>query len=97
MSQKSADTAQRIDEVVRLSLSPRHLEVIDDSHKHAGHAGAREGGGHFTLVIVSEAFAGQSLLARHRTVNALLAEELKSRIHALALKTLTPEEWAQRA
>ena len=79
---------------LREALSPSHLEVIDESHLHAGHAGARSGGGHYRVLVVSEVFAGKAALARHRLVNALFAEELKHDIHALALTTMTPEEWA---
>ena len=75
------------------ALKPARLDIVDDSHRHAGHAGARpEGESHFTVTIVSAAFAGQSRVARQRAVYGLLAAELKSDIHALSLTTLTPEE-----
>jgi BolA protein len=75
-------------------LAPTYLEVVDESHRHAGHAGARGGGGHYIATIVSEAFAGKSLLERQRLVYALVAEEMRSgAIHALALTTKTPAEW----
>ena len=75
------------------ALSPTRLDIVDDSHRHAGHAGARsEGESHFTVTIVAAAFAGQSRVARQRTVYGLLAAELKSDIHALSLVTQTPEE-----
>jgi BolA protein len=77
------------------ALSPVHVEVVDESHLHAGHAGARSGGGHYRVVVVSEAFSGKSPLARHRLVNTLFAEELRHDIHALALTTLTPAEWSK--
>ena len=74
-------------------LTPRRLDVVDESHLHAGHAGARDGGeSHFRVEIVAAAFAGLSRVARQRLVYGLLAEELKGPIHALALRTLTPEE-----
>lgn len=74
-------------------LEPERLEIRDESHLHAGHAGAREGGeSHFRLLIVSSKFEGASRVARQRMVNDLLREELKDRIHALAMKTLTPAE-----
>ncbi len=74
-------------------LNPIRLAVVDDSHRHAGHAGANpEGESHFTIEIVSEAFAGKSRVERHRMVNALLAEELAGRVHAMALRTLAPGE-----
>ncbi|HUC09750.1 MAG TPA: BolA family protein [Stellaceae bacterium] len=74
-------------------LAPTRLDIVDESHRHAGHAGARpEGETHFALTIVAAAFAGQSRVARQRLVYQILAEELTTRIHALSLTTLTPEE-----
>lgn len=74
-------------------LCPERLEIEDEGHLHAGHAGAREhGGGHFRVTVVSSAFEGLDPVARHRKVYALLEEELKTRVHALALTTLTPAE-----
>jgi len=75
------------------ALSPAHLEVIDNSAKHAGHAGARpQGESHFAVIVVSSAFEGQNRVQRQRMVYAALAEEMANDIHALELKTLTPEE-----
>ncbi len=75
------------------ALSPDRLEIIDDSHRHAGHAGARpEGETHFTVEIVAARFAGHSRVERQRLVYAALADLLRERVHALALRTLTPEE-----
>jgi len=82
-----------LEETLRRGLDPEHLVVEDESAQHAGHPGAASGGGHFRVLIVSEAFRGQSLLARQRTVYALLGEAMRTTIHALALRTLTPEEW----
>lgn len=77
------------------ALAPQRLEVIDESHLHAGHAGAREGGqSHFRLFVVSSSFEGLSRVARQRLVNDLLREELSGPVHALAMKTLTPQEAA---
>ncbi len=74
-------------------LSPARLDIVDESHRHHGHAGAGpEGESHFHIEIVSAAFEGKSAVARQRLVYALLAEELKSRVHALSLSTLTPAE-----
>lgn len=79
------------------ALKPTRLAIIDDSHRHAGHAGHNpDGESHFTIEVVSEAFAGKSRVDRHRMVNALLAEELAGRVHAMALVTLTPDEEARR-
>lgn len=80
------------------NLEPVRLDVIDDSEKHRGHGGYREGGEtHFTVRIVSHRFAGASRLARHRMVNDLLADELRERVHALAIEARTPEEAAAGA
>jgi BolA protein len=74
-------------------FAPVRLEVEDESHRHIGHEGARPGGEtHFAVTVVSAAFAGQSRVARQRLVYDALAEELATRIHALSLKTLAPEE-----
>ena len=74
------------------SLDPLRLELIDDSAKHAGHAGARSGGGHYRLLIVSESFCGKSTLARHRLVYDALGELMRSKIHALSIQSLAPDE-----
>ena len=74
-------------------FAPIRLEIIDESHRHAGHAGARpEGETHFAVTIVSAGFAGQSRVARQRLVYQTLAEELATRVHALSLTTLAPAE-----
>ena len=74
-------------------FAPLHLEILDESAKHAGHPGARAGGGHFRVVIVSEAFVGKNRLGRHRAVHEQLGDAFKNEIHALSLQALTPEEW----
>lgn len=73
-------------------LAPIRLELIDDSALHAGHEGAKSGGGHYRLLIVSTAFAGKSTVARHRLVYDALGELMRRQIHALSIKSLTPEE-----
>ena len=76
------------------AFAPAEIEVVDDSERHRGHSGYREGGEtHFNVRIVAEAFAGKSRVERHRMVHAALAEELSGRVHALALRVLTPQEW----
>jgi BolA protein len=76
------------------ALAPVRLEVEDQSAQHIGHAGHRPGGEtHFRIEIVSAAFAGLSRVERHRLVNALLADELAGPVHAMALSTLTPDEY----
>jgi BolA protein len=75
------------------AFAPERLEVIDDSHRHAGHAGARPGGEtHFTVHIVSPAFQGKSRLERHRLINEALASELEDGVHALAIRAAAPGE-----
>ncbi|HEX3536807.1 MAG TPA: BolA family protein [Stellaceae bacterium] len=72
---------------------PVRLEIIDDSQRHAGHAGAQPGGEtHFDVTIVSDAFGGMGRVARQRLVYETLADEIAGGVHALALRTLTPEE-----
>jgi BolA protein len=78
------------------ALEPSRLDIIDESHRHAGHAGARpEGETHFRVEIVASAFRGKSRVERQRLVYTILAEELKARVHALQLATRTPEEDAE--
>ncbi|MBN8264246.1 MAG: BolA family transcriptional regulator [Xanthomonadales bacterium] len=84
----------RIRALLGEALQPQRLEVADDSHKHAGHAGARGGQGHFSVDIVSAAFAGKLPLARHRMVYAALGSMMEDDIHALAIRARTPEEAA---
>ena len=74
------------------ALSPQSLEVQDDSHRHAGHAGAADGRGHFSVDIVSQAFAGLSPLARHRVVYAAVGSLMDTDIHALAIRARAPGE-----
>ena len=73
-----------------------HLEVIDESHLHAGHAGAKSGAGHFRVVIVSEQFAAAGRVERQRLVYKALADEMGPEIHALSMQTLTPAQWAEQ-
>jgi BolA family transcriptional regulator, general stress-responsive regulator len=86
---------ERLIERLSTQFTPEHMDVIDDSHLHAGHAGARSGGGHYTVVIVSPAFEGKSAVERHRMVYGALESEMQREIHALALTTRTPAEWAR--
>lgn len=76
------------------ALNPLHLEVLDDSARHAGHAGARSGGGHYQIHIVAAGFSGQNALARHRSIHAALADLMGGRIHAISITAQTPEELA---
>ena len=82
-----------IDEALRRDLAARSVDVVDESHLHAGHAGARPGGEtHFRVDIVSDAFAGKSRIERHRLVNDALAPAFARGLHALAIKARAPGE-----
>ena len=85
--------AERIETKLRTAFTPERLEIIDESDRHNGHAGAREEGEtHFRIVVVSEAFEGLGRVARQRMVNESLKAELDGPIHALSMRTLTPGE-----
>lgn len=85
------DRVDRIRERLNAALAPLELDVRDDSHRHAGHEGARDGRGHFHVRIVSAAFAGMAPLARHRAVYAALDSLMTTDIHALAVDARAPE------
>lgn len=74
------------------ALAPKELEITDESHKHVGHEGAKSGGGHFTVRIVSDDFEGKRLLERHRMVYQALGAAMQSDIHALSIQALAPDE-----
>ena len=83
----------QIREKLTRAFSPLALEVVKDSHRHAGHASSSgTGESHFTVKVVAQAFAGKSRLERHRMVNQALAAELAGRVHALAIDARAPEE-----
>ncbi len=85
--------AETIRDKLNTRFAPTRLDIVDESHRHAGHAGARpEGETHFSVTIVSAAFAGLNRVARQRLVYQTLAHELATRVHALSLTTLVPEE-----
>lgn len=91
----SQTVAQKITKKITKALDPEKILVEDESHLHAGHIGARpEGETHFRLTVVSNRFVGMTLVNRHRLINEALAEELQGPVHALAIKSLTPEEAA---
>lgn len=91
---KREDRPAAIRAALQEALAPERLEVLDESHKHAGHEGARDGRGHFAVTVVSTGFAGKLPLARHRMVYAALGEMMQTDIHALSIKALTPGEAA---
>src|SRR5580704_14650216 len=86
-------TRDVIAEKLTKAFAPERLDVIDETHRHAGHAGARPGGEtHYSVYIVSQAFRGKTRIDRHRMVNATLASELQGGVHALAVRALAPGE-----
>ncbi len=84
--------AKLIENKINAEFLPQYLELENESHKHRSGTGTS----HFRLVIVSQEFEGLRLIGRHRKVNTLLSEELATEVHALALHTFTPKEWAER-
>jgi BolA protein len=97
MSERSTTGSERIErmrEHLIEALAPSELAIEDESHQHAGHAGARDGRGHFRVRIVAAAFSGLPLLARHRRVYAALGAMMRTDIHALAVDARAPEELA---
>ena len=90
---EGTNMATRLKSKLEAAFSPLLLDIKDESARHAGHAGSREGGEtHFRVRIVSQAFAGLSRVERQRRVYAAVAQELAERVHALSLVTLTPDE-----
>jgi BolA protein len=73
-------------------LAPEHIEIVDESALHAGHAGARAGGGHYQLTLIAAAFAGQNNVARHRAIYQALGDLMTTHIHALSITALAPGE-----
>lgn len=87
------EVATSIRDTLTRAFDPRRIEVIDESARHAGHAGARpEGESHFRVTVVADFFEGMSRVERHRAVNSALSSLMGNKIHALALKVLTPGE-----
>ncbi len=93
MSESSQKTKEKIERIVNENFSPKHLEIEDETWRHAGHAGAVSGKGHFNMVVVSEKFDGVNLLDRNRMVFGALEKEMEEEIHALSVKALAPGEW----
>lgn len=90
MSLPADDRVERVRERLVAALQPLRLEITDDSHLHVGHPGAAGGGGHYTVEIVSAAFAGKPLVRRHRLVYDALGDMMGSDIHALAIRASVP-------
>lgn len=85
--------AEQINDIVVEALSPIRLDVVNESHMHNVPPGSES---HFKLVVVSEDFIDKNLVARHRTINKLLAKQLQGGVHALSMHTYTPAEWQDR-
>ena len=90
----TADRHERLTQRLQQGLAPDHLEVIDDSHRHAGHAGAADGRGHFTVLVVSKRFEGLGTLKRHKLVYEVVGDMMTTDIHALSIQALAPGESA---
>lgn len=88
----SADRTGKLRERLQQNLQPAALEIIDESARHAGHAGAASGGGHFIVNIVAAAFRDKSPLQRHRLVYEAVGDMMQQEIHALSINARTPEE-----
>ena len=88
----TAARVKTIEERLTAEFSPSHLQVKDQSHLHAGHAGARDGMGHFEVTIVTDAFEGRSRLERHRLIYAALGTLMQTDIHALKINAYSPAE-----
>lgn len=88
----TGDRRERLAGRLEENLRPNQLEVIDDSHRHAGHAGAADGRGHFTVVVVSQRFAGLGTLQRHKLVYEVVGDMMTTDIHALSIRALAPGE-----
>ena len=93
MTAQSQATKAAIERKMKTDLDAIHVEVEDESWKHAGHAGAAAGGGHFTLVVVSPKFEGLNPLDRRRLVFSILQSEMQREIHALTVRAMSPSEW----
>jgi BolA protein len=85
---------ERLEQCLRSALQPVALRISDDSHLHAGHAGAADGRGHFSVEIVSERFAGLPVVRRHRLVYQAVGDLMQTDIHALSIRAATPDEAA---
>ncbi|MDD5462213.1 MAG: BolA family transcriptional regulator [Methylococcales bacterium] len=85
-------TVELIKRLLNDAFKPELLEIIDSSAAHAGHAGARSGGGHYHITIISQAFEGKSLVQRHQLIYNALGDMMKQQIHALGINALSPSE-----
>jgi BolA protein len=84
---------ERLLDRLRTGLAADHVALEDESARHAGHEEARGGGGHYAVLVVAAGFAGLDQLARHRAVYAAVGDMIPHEVHALSIRSLTPEEW----
>ena len=89
----SETTAARTERLLRARFEPTHFELADDSAQHVGHPGATSGGGHYSVVIVSNVFEGLGRLERHRLVYSAVEPLIGAEIHAIAIRAVSPTEW----
>ena len=87
-----SERVKLIEQRLRAAFAPQSLKIVDESAHHAGHLGARSGGGHYAITIVSPRFAGRSAVKRHRMVYEALGELMQKEIHALSINASAPEE-----
>ena len=95
-SSPGSTRAERLERRLRSALDPIEIEIVDDSHRHAGHAGAADGRGHFSVNVVSERFANLPVVRRHRLVYEAVGDLMTTDIHALSIRALAPGEEAPR-
>ena len=88
----NAQRIERMQALLEAAFAPESMQIDDDSHKHAGHEGAKSGLGHFSVAIVSAKFNGMNMLARHRAVYAALGDMMQTDIHALAIDAVSSDE-----
>jgi BolA protein len=88
----STTRSEKLAARLRAALDPSDLEIIDDGHRHAGHAGAADGRGHFTVIVVSERFRGLPVIRRHRLVYEAVGDLMATDVHALSIQALAPGE-----
>ncbi|MGR9045900.1 MAG: BolA family protein [Gammaproteobacteria bacterium] len=88
-------TTELIKKLLNEALKPDQIEIIDNSAAHAGHSGVQQGGGHYHVTVVSEAFEGKSLVQRHQLIYQALGDMMKQQIHALSINAITPTEYTK--
>jgi BolA protein len=91
---RTEDRPATIRNLLETTLDAEHVQIVDDSSLHAGHLGAQGGGGHYRVIVVSRRFEGLSRVAAQRLVYQALGDLMTTDIHALEMRTLTPEQWA---